>query len=101
MAKTKIQVLTDNEDEWNSKLWAFLEDHGFSVVTATERKSPRYKGHPPRKVSPGVNEGHNAETGENTTPQDLYEGTVRLAVVSDQRVRKMVNFVEFQPAQVE
>ena len=94
MAKKKIQVLVDDDDGSNANLWSLLEDHGFSVVLAPERKSPRYKDHPRRKVSPGANVDPNAGSGANTTPQDLYEGNVKLVVVSDQRVRKMVGFVD-------
>ena len=104
MAKKKIQVLVQDEDGSNANLWSLLEDHGFSVVAAPERKSPRYKGHPRRKVSPGDNGNTNGLSGgtgnpngvsvDDTPPQELFEGTVKLVVVSDQRVRKMVDFVD-------
>lgn len=94
MAKKKVQVLVHDDDGSNANLWSYLEDHGFSVVAAPERKSPRYKGHPRRKVSLGVNGDRNAESGVDTTPQNLYEGNVKLVVLSEQRVGKMVNFVD-------
>ena len=94
MANKKVQVLVHDDDGSNADLWALLEDHGFSVVAAPERKSPRYKGHPRRKVSPGAGEDHDAGSVVETKLQDLYEGTVKLLVVSDQHVRQMVNFVD-------
>lgn len=92
MAKKKVQVLTNRDDGPNSSLWSLLEDQGFSVVAALERKSPRYKGQPRRKASPSDNPGR--ESGASPPLQESYEGTVKLTVVSHQHVRKMVNFVD-------
>ena len=94
VAKKKIQVLVHDDDVSNSNLWSLLEDHGFTVVSAPERKSPRYKGHTRRKIAPDTKAGRGTESGAKPIPQDLYEGTVRLEVMSDQRVRKMVTFVD-------
>lgn len=94
MAKKKVQVLVHDDKGSNANLRSLLEDHGFSVVAAPERKSPRYREHPRRKGPPGASDGRNAGTGPDTVSQDFYEGTVKLVVVSDQNVRKMVHFVD-------
>ncbi len=100
MAKKKIQVLVQVDDGSNSSLWSLLEDHGFSVVVAPERKCPRYKCHIRRRVAPDAEASRSTGSGSgsgpaaNTIPQDAYEGTVKLVVMSDQRVGKMVNFVD-------
>lgn len=89
MANKKIQVMALNDDGSNPSFWTLLEDHGFSVVAATDRKTPRYKMHIRRKVSPATD-----VDGAKATLQEFYEGTVKLVVLSDQRVQKMVNFVD-------
>ena len=50
VANKKIQVLALADDESNGDLRSLLEDQGFSVVAASERKSLRYKRHARRKV---------------------------------------------------
>jgi hypothetical protein len=92
VAKKKVQVLVHDDERSNADLWSLLEGQGFSVVAAAERKSPRLKRNPRRKVSPAAEGDHHA--GSVATPEDLYEGTVKLVVVSDQRVRKMVGFID-------
>ena len=94
MAKKKIQVLVHEKDGSNAVQWSFLEDHGFSVVAAPDRNSPRHRGLPRRKLLPGANGGPDTPSSADTTPQESYEGTVKLLVVSDQRIRKMVDFVD-------
>lgn len=94
MEKKKVQVLVQDDDGSNSNLWSLLEDHGFSVVAAPQRKSPRFKGHPRRKISSETGQDPNAGPGVAPTPEDLYEGTVKLVVASDQLVRQMVSFMD-------
>ena len=93
MATKKIQVVAQNDDGSKSNLWSLLEGHGFSVMAAPDRNALRYNRHPHREISPSVSAEDGTGSGVDTTLQDLYEGTVKLEVMSDQHIRKMVNFV--------
>jgi len=94
VVKKKVQVLVRDEHGSHAILRSFLEDHGYSVGAAPERKSPRYKGKPRRSGGLGANNERNPGANANTQIQDLFEGTVKLVVLADQRVRTMVKFID-------